>query len=646
MSQAIVKEKFGGKYRISQSIKAFPFEWSTEALKGYSLNLLSIQLFPFGLSVLLPTHVGIMVLEKENRHRMMMAMNGLKVWSYFLAHYFEFLTMQLIASFSFAVACVVVREHFIWRTSPWITFLLLLLWAHVQATMALVLSSIFSNTRKATMTVYFFVAVSCIMIGVSDRMFKDGAPSVWYIHPSFAFFEIMEAMIRHASRVNGLYPLVAKDFAPGTTLFKLTMMLVGESILFLILTFYLDAVTPSEYGIHRPWHFPITYWFKKSQNLKFSQESTFQSESEVIQDELEGSGDADAYAERERVKSVYQPSTTPLIIDKLFHQYPNKAEPALRGLSLGVENNTVLSLLGPNGAGKSTLIHLLTGLYSPTSGTAYVAGHNIHTDMSTVQSKMGVCPQYNILWDELTVADHLLFYSRLRGVPPSLEQQAVSHALACVSLTRFRNRAVSGLSGGEKRRVSIAIALLGDKQVIFLDEPSTGLDPEVRRVIWDVIQQVKVGRTIVLTTHSMEEADILSDRIAIMTTGQLRCVGTSLHLKGLYGTGFKLDVTSKPGRLEEACRSLEQAEGVLKGKKFRRVDKFTNATTFEFELGNATDGRLSTIFANLSQADRFPAIEDWGICQTTLEDVFLRIVTSGPSALAAPAIINHEPLET
>jgi len=131
--------------------------------------------------------------------------------------------------------------------------------------------------------------------------------------------------------------------------------------------------------------------------------------------------EADACEELERVQTVYDPEKTPLILDSLFHRYPGKAVPALRGMSLGVEKNTVLGLLGPNGSGKSTMIHLLTGLYKPTSGTAYVAGANIHDQMALVHSRTGVCPQHDILWGDLTVADHLLFYSRLRGVPPSLE---------------------------------------------------------------------------------------------------------------------------------------------------------------------------------------------------------------------------------
>ncbi|KAF9208694.1 hypothetical protein BGZ59_010494, partial [Podila verticillata] len=194
-----------------------------------------------------------------------------------------------------------------------------------------------------------------------------------------------------------------------------------------------------------------------------------------------------------------------------------------------------------------------------------------------------------------------------------------------------------GLSGGEKRRVSIAIALLGDNSVIFLDEPSTGLDPAVRRVIWDIINRVKVSRTVVLTTHSMEEADILSDKIAIMTLGRLRCMGTSLHLKELYGSGFRLNVSSKPGRLAEACAAIEQ--NLMRGMQYRRLDKFTNATTFEFEV--STSGDLSRIFGALSRPGLYADVEDWGISQTTLEDVFIKIVTDGDSALAMPEIVRQ-----
>ena len=172
--------------------------------------------------------------------------------------------------------------------------------------------------------------------------------------------------------------------------------------------------------------------------------------------------------------------------------------------------------------------------------------------MNDVYRNMGVCPQHDILWDELTVGEHLYFYARLKGISAADENSAVSDALKNVSLTPFKDRLSKGLSGGEKRRLSIAIALIGGGKVVFLDEPTTGLDPEVRRLIWNIINEAKKGRTVILTTHSMEEAEVLSNRIGIMAKGTLRCLGTQLHLKQKYGRGFKLAFIAKEENMAKA----------------------------------------------------------------------------------------------
>ncbi|KAG0224141.1 hypothetical protein BGW41_005240 [Actinomortierella wolfii] len=657
MTTSMMKHKFGSNYTITQGLRIMPYVWNAKVLPNTNLNDLSAGFFPFALSFLLPIFVSLLVQEKEDRHRMMMAMNGLRSFAYYLAHYIEFMSMQLILCLFFALAATAIKSEFIWRTNPGLLVVLFLVWSHTQIALAFFIASFFSRARKASLTVYFFVAVSCIAGSLTEVIFTDGVPAAWSIHPMFAFFRIIQIGIVHASLVNGLYPLSFEDFKSGQPVFTSLMIMLGESVIFMVLTGYLDAILPSEYGVRRPWHFPISMWFKSSSAV-CDAEATVMADHTKFVAKHHGTGDnqrilvgadADVYAERDRVESgVYRPDETPLILHNLFHQYPNKVEPALRGISLGVPKNQVLGLLGPNGAGKSTMIHLLTGLYTPTSGTAFVAGADIRTDMTTVHSRIGVCPQHDILWNDLTIADHLLFYARLRGIPPSLEQQAVDYALANVSLTALRDRQVVGLSGGEKRRVSIAISLLGDNKVIFLDEPSTGLDPEVRRVIWDVVHRIKKGRTVILTTHSMEEADMLSDRICIMTLGRLRCVGSSLHLKELYGSGFRLNIYSKPGRLEEACQSVE--EQLMRGKVFRRIDKFTNASTFEFQISTSSyqndisdqeGGELSMFFHYLNQPEWFPAIEDWSISQATLEDVFIKVVTEGEDAIALPGIAQY-----
>lgn len=138
---------------------------------------------------------------------------------------------------------------------------------------------------------------------------------------------------------------------------------------------------------------------------------------------------------------------------------------------------------------------------------------------------MGVCPQFDVLWADLTVEEHLLFYSRLKGTDPSKEKEVALIAMREVYLERFRNFKVKSLSGGMKRRLSVAISLVGNPKIVYLDEPTTGLDPENRRQLWDILGEQKGKKAMILTTHSMEEADVLCNRIGIVTDGILRCVG-------------------------------------------------------------------------------------------------------------------------
>lgn len=155
-----------------------------------------------------------------------------------------------------------------------------------------------------------------------------------------------------------------------------------------------------------------------------------------------------------------------------------------------------------------------------------------------------MCPQHDTLWDELTAAEHLVLFAGFRGVSSAddgLRKEAAAR-LAEVGLAAEATTAASGLSGGMRRRLSLAIASVGDPKVIYLDEPGAGLDPNSRFMLWRVVRRLKVGRTVVLTTHDMEEADALADRVAVMVLGRLRAVGTPLALKTAVGTGYRLKV--------------------------------------------------------------------------------------------------------
>ena len=220
----------------------------------------------------------------------------------------------------------------------------------------------------------------------------------------------------------------------------------------------------------------------------------------------------------------------------------------------------------PNGAGKTSVANVLSGLILQSDGSARVGSFDTLTQMSKVSSILGVVPQFDTVWPNMSVQNHLLLYARLKGVAAS-EETGLTRAVAeAIKLDgdAFMSPA-SKLSGGMKRRLSLGIALVGEPQVILLDEPTTGLDPEARRVVWDIIENEREkGRCILLTTHLMEEADTLCTRIGIMAHGKLQTLGSSAELKRRHGQGYRLTFSlARPGTevnettLRSMCPSAE-----------------------------------------------------------------------------------------
>jgi ABC-type multidrug transport system ATPase subunit len=173
--------------------------------------------------------------------------------------------------------------------------------------------------------------------------------------------------------------------------------------------------------------------------------------------------------------------------------------------------------------------------------------------------------------------------------------------------------------------LSIAIALLGNPSVVFLDEPTTGLDPAVRRMIWDIINNARKGRTIVLTTHSMEEAEALCQRIGIMAKGTLRCLANPMRLKETYGCGFKIYMNTVENKTEQACRFVESILPI----GWKKLDAFATNTSYEFP---PVKGIFASVFDAIEKGKHANGITDWGIGQTTLEEVFLRLISESDAS--------------
>lgn len=292
--------------------------------------------------------------------------------------------------------------------------------------------------------------------------------------------------------------------------------------------------------------------------------------------------------------------------------------------------------------GKTSTVSVLTGLFPPTSGDCFILGKSIVAEKQQARASIGICPQHNILFEFLTVYEHLAFFMRLKGVKPDAD---TIHARATeVGLTEYLHTASVALSGGNKRKLSVAIALAGNPRFLVLDEPTSAMDPHSRRSIWELLRSKRKGRVILLTTHFMDEAEILSDKIAVLQEGRLRCSGSTLFLKDRFGLGYNLTVVLKSqGMLqddEEAVRKrLPQPETMelpyhamgLKVLAFlqewiqqtRLVRTAGRELTFRFPQHQ--EENFAKVFHALEESSASLGIDGYGIKDTSLEEIFLHL---------------------
>jgi ABC-2 type transport system ATP-binding protein len=286
---------------------------------------------------------------------------------------------------------------------------------------------------------------------------------------------------------------------------------------------------------------------------------------------------------------------------------------AVNGVSFTVPEGEIFGLLGPNGAGKTTLIRMLTTLTPPTSGTARVGGYDVRTDPDGVRQAIGVIPQALTSDPELTAEENLLIHAKLYGVPAKRRPELLRDLLEAVDLTRFSQSLVATFSGGMRRRLEVARGLVHSPKILFLDEPTTGLDPVSRSNVWEMIRKLKeqAGLTLLLTTHYMDEADKLCDRIAIVDHGRLEALDTPTHLKdSVPGTDVvEAEFEGAPANWHEILEALPQVAGVIEHDGVVRLSSHNGPDTVGALMAAAAKNHVK--------------VRRVGVQGTTLDDVFL-----------------------
>jgi len=296
---------------------------------------------------------------------------------------------------------------------------------------------------------------------------------------------------------------------------------------------------------------------------------------------------------------------------------------ALNGVSFNLYKNEIFALLGHNGAGKSTLINILTGLYPASGGSAIYNNQNIITveGLDDFRKYLGICPQHDVLFDDLTVEEHLEMFCVFKSVPKKEIDAEIAKVLIDFDLENNRKTKACNLSGGQKRKLSICIALVGGSSVIFLDEPTSGMDITSRRNLWDILKRYAGGRIIILTTHYMEEASVLGNRIGILSEGNMKCIGSPLFLIERFGKNINLNITK-----EINAENDEIIDFIKNNTKNIDIEYeiFTEEILFKIPKDNKNFiGK--NFFKILDENYKNLKIKNYSISMSTLEDVFINV---------------------
>ena len=552
--------------------------------------------------------------EKEKKIREGMKIMGLKNSAFYLSWFITYTIIFTIASLLVSIALT----HRLFTLSKF-GYIFLWHWEFSLTLMAMgFLISIFFNKAKVGNVAGFVVA---LFLGFFQSVAKDTTPSGTLFGISFAPQTSMGLAADHILNLEaGQLGLNSDTLTLEINNYKMTfhyITMAFDFFLFMILGTYLDKIVPSEFGIRKHPLFCLMR-SKRTKNHK-KQPEEINSVARLLTTE-----DAN-YEQPESALKTQDEVDESIKIENLRKVFPNK-KVAVDDVSFNMYKGQIFALLGHNGAGKTTTISMITGLFEPTHGTTKVFGLDVQEDLEEIRKTMGICPQHDILFDNLTVKEHLEMYAVFKGVSEKDIPQEVEKVIDDIGLADKRNYFTKNLSGGQRRKLSIGIAFIGGSKFILLDEPSSGMDTSARRKLWDMLKNYKHDRIVLLTTHFMDEADYLGDRIGIMAEGKLKCLGSPLFLKTKFGIGYSLTMVKKDINVpSQPIQALIQ-------KHVPQSNVLSDVSAeFALQLPSDATPKFQKLFDELDASLKDLGISSYGISVTTLEEVFLNV-----AKIAAP----------
>ncbi|XP_028990236.1 ATP-binding cassette sub-family A member 5 isoform X2 [Betta splendens] len=566
--------------------------------------------------------------EKEHRLKDTMTMMGLYDSAFWLS--WGLLYAALVTTMSILMSIIATCTALFPHSDFFVIFCLIFLYGISSIFFSFMLTPLFKKPKFAS-TVGSMLTVLFGCLSLFTVLMRDFPQLlVWLLcllSPSAFSIGIAQVVYLEAQEDGAVFSTLAKGPHP---LYVPMIMLVVDCILYLLLAVYLDQVLPGEFGLRRS----LVYFLKPSYWSK--DRKRYVEVSSVYDAEINGTSGVGESVEPVSPEFRGKEAIRINNIWKVYKDKDNVVE-ALRGLTFDIYEGQITALLGHSGAGKSTLMNVLCGICPPTDGVATIYGSPVAeiADGSEMKQLVGICPQFNIIFDVLTVEEHLRIFAAIKGILPADTDTEVTKVLKDLDLEKIMSAQAKNLSGGQKRKLSVGIAILGDPKILLLDEPTAGMDPCSRHQVWSLLKARRAGRVTVLSTHYMDEADILADRKAVISQGQLNCVGSSMYLKIKCGVGYHLRMS-----INEKC-DTENITVLVK----QHVPKAKLSRQHEAELNFTLPFESMDTFAGLfSEMDGQPhlGIINYGVSMTTLEDVFLRLEAEAEVDQADYSVFNRE----
>ncbi|CAF3958093.1 unnamed protein product [Rotaria magnacalcarata] len=404
--------------------------------------------------------------------------------------------------------------------SIWLIIPTIILWSIQVLSRAILVGHFFSSNLKASLWSWFiYVVTFWLAVAPPIRL----SPVLHLIASAWLPFYSIKRLMIILFRINND---LGRTHLTSDVVLIWFYMLLG-SLLMWLLAYYFEQVRPGKYGIPRPWSWPLDYFFNNPFRTTKQRQSI----------------------DMQMVETLPDVNTTVRInnLTKTYGRFNTEQQLAVDHISFKLQKSIIHGLIGHNGAGKTSVMEMMCGIISCNCGTIEIHNKDLHENLDELKQCIGYCPQQDMLFPHLTVREQLEFYARIRSKGHNVDYNQIKELLTMMDMNQYRHRLCHTLSGGMQRKLSILCAFVGQATVIILDEPSSSLDPAARRVLWSWLQENKTNRTLLISSHLLDEVEELCDSIIILDAGKIRAQGTVLELKQQFGSpGDRLHLDKIP----------------------------------------------------------------------------------------------------